>query len=195
MAISVNHATRVIYVPQSFLNPLGGSIYELNVNDLRLAIKDLEDDEDGIVLPTVVSHNTQVTLAGITFARTVEFINGYVIEFEDGQYAVQLTGANNNIADVMVVNQVSLRSANSAGLIVTGAGDPNEVADAVLARTVEGTLTMQQVLRLMGATLFNKLSGAETTTVHIRDRADTKDRIVATVDANGNRSAVTIDPS
>ena len=35
--------------------------------------------------------------------------------------------------------------------------------------------------------------GAATTTVVIRDRADTKDRITATVDSDGNRTAVTVD--
>lgn len=39
--------------------------------------------------------------------------------FEDGQYAVNLIGANSNIADRVNVNQVSVRSANSAGLVQT----------------------------------------------------------------------------
>jgi hypothetical protein len=43
-------------------------------------------------------------------------INNYTVTFEDGQYAVNLVGANSNIADVVNVNQVSVRSANSAGL-------------------------------------------------------------------------------
>jgi len=38
-----------------------------------------------------------------------------------------------------------------------------------------------------------KVSGASTTTFTIRDLADTKDRIVVTVDADGNRTAVTRD--
>jgi hypothetical protein len=38
-----------------------------------------------------------------------------------------------------------------------------------------------------------KASGLETTTAVYRDSADTKDRITATVDANGNRTAVTLD--
>jgi len=60
---------------------------------------------------------------------------------------------------------------------------------------VESGLTMRQALRLTAAALFGKLSGAATTTVTIRDVNDTKDRVVATVDADGNRSAVTVDGS
>jgi len=35
---------------------------------------------------------------------------------KDGQYAVNLVGANSNVGDVVNVNQVSVRSSNSAGL-------------------------------------------------------------------------------
>jgi hypothetical protein len=56
-------------------------------------------------------------LAGIILARVVELINSYTITFEDGQYAVNLTGANSNIADKVNVNQVSVRASNSAGLV------------------------------------------------------------------------------
>jgi hypothetical protein len=70
-------------------------------------------------------------------------------------------------------------------------------ADALLDRTagIETNRTVRQGLRLMLSALAGKLSGAATTTVTIRDTNDGKDRIVATVDSNGNRSAVTLDAS
>ena len=67
------------------------------------------------------------------------------------------------------------------------------VADAVLDEVVEGSTTMRQMLRGMASALLAKVSGAATTTIAIRDLADSKDRITATVDADGNRSAVTLD--
>jgi len=57
---------------------------------------------------------------------------------------------------------------------------------------IEGGFTGADVLRIMLAALAGKVSGAETTTVTIRDTDDSKNRIVATVDASGNRSAVTL---
>lgn len=66
-------------------------------------------------------------------------------------------------------------------------------ADDVWDEVFEGSLTARHALRLFLAALCGKLSGAATTTVAIRDNADAKDRITATVDANGNRSAVTLD--
>lgn len=61
------------------------------------------------------------------------------------------------------------------------------------ATVIEGTYTAEELLRLMAAAMAGKVSGAGTVTVTIRDVSDTKDRIVATVDADGNRSAITLD--
>lgn len=73
----------------------------------------------------------------------------------------------------------------------------NENADALLDRTagVETNRTVRQALRFMLAAMVGKLSGAATTTVTIRDTNDGVNRIVATVDSDGNRSAVTLDGS
>lgn len=61
----------------------------------------------------------------------------------------------------------------------------------VFKRAVDGTTTFEQGQRLQNSAAAGKVSGAGTTTVTIRDLADTKDRIVATTDVDGNRSAVT----
>lgn len=60
---------------------------------------------------------------------------------------------------------------------------------------IETGYSMRESLRLILSSLVGKLSGAETTTVTIRDVNDTIDRIVATVDANGNRTTVNKDVS
>jgi hypothetical protein len=122
--ITVNWSTQVINVPQADLTPVSGSLYELDVDTFRLALKDIEDASDGMSFPDTHRHNTQVLLSGVTYARTFEVINGYTVEFEDGPYTVRLVGANHNIADVKVANQVSLVVGNSAGLIAVGGADP-----------------------------------------------------------------------
>lgn len=60
---------------------------------------------------------------------------------------------------------------------------------------IETGYSMRESLKLILSALVGKLSGAETTTVTIRDINDSIDRIVATVDANGNRTSVTKDVS
>lgn len=93
----------------------------------------------------------------------------------------------------------------TATAIATGAIDADaiatdgaqEIADALLDRTagVETNRTVRQSLRLILAALTGKVSGAGSATVRFRDTNDSKDRITASVDADGNRTAVTLDHS
>lgn len=117
MPISIDWGPRIIFVSLADLTFVSPGLYELDLNDFRLELKDLEDGEDGIAFPRTHNHNTEVTVGGITLARVVEIINGYTVTFEDGQYAVRLVGANSNVGDVVNVNQVSVRTSNSGGLI------------------------------------------------------------------------------
>lgn len=119
MAISINWGTKVVTIPQNYMTDLGGDVWELDTDQLRLDLKDLEDSEAGIAKLDTHSRNAPVTIGGTTYAQTLEIINGYTITFENGAYAVSLTGSNNNISEVTNVNNVSLRSNNSAGLIVS----------------------------------------------------------------------------
>lgn len=52
--------------------------------------------------------------------------------------------------------------------------------------------TFAQMLAAIGAACAGKASGLGTTTATYRDVADARDAIVATVDADGNRTAVTV---
>jgi len=124
MALSINPATSVITVPKADLTLVSGTLYTYDVNTFRLALKALEDDPDYMPFPKTHTHNAEVVISGDTYARTVEILAPYTVEFEDGQYEVKLTGANHNIADVKVANQVSLIIGNSAGLISIAGGMP-----------------------------------------------------------------------
>lgn len=70
----------------------------------------------------------------------------------------------------------------------------NQNADALLDRidAVETGWTLRKIFRLVGASLAGKLSIIGNT-VTIRDVTDTKDRITATTDINGQRTAITLD--
>lgn len=68
-------------------------------------------------------------------------------------------------------------------------------APGIAAMVVEGSYTLKMMVRLFAAALLGKASGLATATAVFRDTGDSKDRISATVDANGNRSAVTLDAS
>lgn len=140
MAVTIDWATKVILVPTDFMSliiPAGPGVealYELDVNALRLALKDIEDSE-GMPYPDTHSHNTQLTLSGTTYARSVEIINGYKVEFDDSiidHYTVRCVGANHNIGDVKVRNTTSLIIGNSAGLITVASGSGLSVQQAAM---------------------------------------------------------------
>ncbi|MEK7185502.1 MAG: hypothetical protein AAB726_02670 [Patescibacteria group bacterium] len=123
MATTINWETKVISVLRDdmpLIQSTPTEIRGLDVDDFRMELKDIEDNVEGVPFPDTHTHNTEVTLGGLTLARVVEILDPYTITFEDGQYAVNLSGANNNIADKTNVNQVSVRSNNSAGLISSG---------------------------------------------------------------------------
>lgn len=125
MAISIDWATRVISIPQSFLTLISGVRYSLDVEDLRLALKDIEDGEDGMSFDDTHTRNAPVTLGGVTYAQTFEIINGYTVEFENTgtPYTVVVTGGNHNLGDVTTFDGgCSLVIGNSAGLIVVETG-------------------------------------------------------------------------
>lgn len=63
----------------------------------------------------------------------------------------------------------------------------------VLNATVEGAYSVQDVLKFMAGVLVGKSSGGGTGTITFRDLSDTLNRIVATADSNGNRTAMTRD--
>lgn len=120
MAIDVDWVTKVIYVPKSYMTlvqSIPTEIRSLDIDLFRHDLKDLEASVVGAIYMDTHRHSPEVTVGGVTLARVVEIINGYTVTFEDDQYAVNLMGANSNIADVTNVNQVSVRSSNSAGLV------------------------------------------------------------------------------
>lgn len=190
MAITIDWGQKIIHVPRADMPVVQADpeIRELDLDAFRLALKDLEDSEAGEVFPDTHIHNTEITIAGITYARFITIINGYTVTFEDGQYAVNAVGANSNLLDVKNANQVSLRSNNSAGLTA----DP---ATGFFGHMIDGGLDFISTQRVILAALAGKLAGAQpgSTEVTIKQANGSKVRITATVDEYGNRTAITID--
>jgi hypothetical protein len=142
MTITIDWGTKIISVPRSdmvLLQTVPTEIRELDLNTFRLRLKDLEDDPLGMSQDTTHNHVAPIGIGGVTLARVVELINGYTVTFEDGQYAVNLAGANTNLADKVNVNQVSVRSSNSAGLVQTSEIEYSSFQNAVTIDQANGT--------------------------------------------------------
>lgn len=197
MTYSVNHLTRVVFVPREDMPIVQASpeVRELDLAVFHENVRLLEGNEEGIVYQPdsriepgtsgIVARTPEETFGATTLAPVIQVINGYQVEFEDGLYSVAVSGGNTNLELNAVRNQVGISVSNSAGLVN---GD-------ITAQEVEGDINVRDALRLILAATTGRASGAETTQMRFRDSENTKDRITATVDEFGNRSSVTLDPS
>lgn len=136
MAITVDWTTKIISIPRDDLQLVQSTpteIRQLDINNFRLTLKALESDVEGLPYLITHTHVAPISVGGVQLARVVEIINGYTVTFEDGQYAVNLVGANSNIGDRVNVNQVSVRSANSAGLTYSKEVEDQSFRDSRIA--------------------------------------------------------------
>jgi antitoxin component HigA of HigAB toxin-antitoxin module len=95
-------------------------------------------------------------------------------------------------------NSTKLDEAVSSRLSSAGYTAPPSaasIASAVMGYVTETGWTFVESVRVLLASAAGKLAGAATNTVAIRDVNDTKARITASVDADGNRASVSYDKS
>jgi len=155
----------------------------------------VEHNTDGISLwywrpGSTITAITPAALATLDAA----YSSGGIEHIDDGDYRLDIPNAavaagvpwvavGGTLTDMIVVGTViPLNIATAA-----------ETSDAVWDEVLHGTKTARQLLGiLLPAFAAGKVSGGGTTTITWRDTEDGLNAIVATVDANGNRSSVTI---
>ena len=126
MALTVDWPNGDIQVAKADMTLIQASpieIRKLDTNQFRYDLRNLEDSEIGRPFPITHDHNKDVDIGGgVVLADVLLIRDPYTVTFEDGQYVVELEGTNNNINLKNNKNQVSVSSANSAGLVVISAG-------------------------------------------------------------------------
>ena len=95
-------------------------------------------------------------------------------------------------ADVVNLDGAAMRGTDGANTDKTGFSLSGTGVDDILDEAYEGTTTMRQFLRLAAGVLFGKSDSHESGTPNYRNEADTLNRIAASTDANGNRTAITL---
>ncbi len=208
----LDHLLAVTYDPASKPGASDALLNELVESDsgvARLTANALEQAPSG----------TGASAATIADAVWDELLSGHVIAGSAGESladaaagggggldaagvraAIGLASANldTQLATIDTVADAILADTGTDGVVVAAASKTGyrlsaTGVDDVLDEVVLGSYTMRQLIRGMSAALVGKLSGGGTTTVTIRSADDTKNVVVATVDADGNRSAVTLD--
>jgi hypothetical protein len=168
--------------------------------------------EAGVDWANVGSPTTTLNLSGTTVStsQAVASVSGAVGSVTGSVASVSGNVGGNVVGSVgSVTSGVTVSTNNDkTGYALTSAYDlaktaaqasdiptANQNADALLDRSngVETGCTVRQSLRLANSANAGKDNGLSGTTVRIRDINDTKDRITATVDGDGNRSAITLD--
>jgi hypothetical protein len=142
-----------------------GSIGKLIADNLNATIS----SRNATTPPTVGAIRTEMEGAGtkltLTLADTAEL---------QGNQSAWATATSVTVSD-------------KTGFALSAAG-----VDAILDENIEGTHTLREIMRLLGAYAAGKSSGGGTASITFRDLDDSKDRIVATVTSVGNRTAVTL---
>lgn len=130
---------------------------------------------------------------------------GTLINAHDTAIDSQLAALSSAIAALNNLGQADVRSAlGMAGAdldaqlaalasLIGALPTASENADAAGALTIEGTITLIQALRGLLSVQLGKVSGAQNNLPIFRNTTDSKNRVSATTDANGNRTAVTLD--
>lgn len=118
--------------------------------------------QNGLATPTNITAGTITTVTNLTNAPT-----------------------NGDLTATMKASVTTAASSSTPALSAAGVA-------AILDDPVIGTTTLRQAMRIVLAKMAGKAGGGGTSTITYRGIDDTSNVIVETVDANGNRSAVTI---
>ena len=124
-----------------------------------------------------------------------ELASDAVAEIQSGLMLAASYSAPDNTSITAIKAKTDNLPASPAATSDIPSAAANAAALLDSADGVETGLTPRGALRLIAAALAGKVSGAGGSTVTIRNVGDTKNRIQATVDSDGNRSAVTTDAS
>ncbi len=153
--------------------------------------------EAGIDWANIGAPTTVVNLSGTT-VKTATDIATQIGTNGNGLTSVAVgTGGITNASFAAAAIDAAAIAADAIGSSELATSAVNEIRDAMFARAFSaayGSLTFDQLVSLMSAALLAKCSGMATATGVFRNLADSADTITATIDANGNRTAVTLVP-
>lgn len=141
----------------------------------------------------------------INLGSTFFLENGWKIRPQEANHTLTVTGnlytrdgTSPFISTIGTYNVlIDMARSNLVDTVVSGSGvtlqDKVDIIDGVFDKTVESTLSFKHIVQILLSILAGKASGGGTTSITFRDVADSKNRVAATVDSSGNRSAITFD--
>lgn len=143
----------------------------------------------GVTFPSSVASPTNIT------AGTITTVTNLTNAATAGDFTAAMKASLNAATPTVAIGTGGITTSSFAAGAIDAAAVASDTIAEIWAHPIEGTVTAEESLRLANAANGAIVAGAATTTVTIRDLADTKTRVTATVDADGNRSAVSLDLS
>ncbi len=176
------------------------SAAEMNGNRVNVLFSDAAGDQWCDLSYTIETSPDDVTVANIATAVWAKLTATMTDAGTIGKLLVDLyaLGDTEWAAIKAKTDLLPAEPAGAGSAMTLTSGERDAVAAALLdmANGVESGLTVRGSLRLALAALAGKASGMATSTGVFRNAvADSKPRITATQDADGNRSAITYDAS
>jgi hypothetical protein len=169
----------------------GGGTFGKAVKQIKEGLVSIDGQVDD-VSATTTSFVTNIATA------VDDYYNGQTLHFTNGS----LIGQSQVIKDyVSSTKTITLDSAITAPpsdgdefiILSTHVHTMQEIASGVLSAGDIDGYSLEEALKICAAVLAGKVSGAGTQTITFRAADDSKDRVVATVAGQGNRTSVTID--
>ena len=154
MALTFDHANKLIGVPQADAQPL-------TMQTLINSIREEEASERGITYPAIASAAGKDDLGGgVMTGITVNLTSTWLIDFAPGTYQATLTGGNLSDAMQRINNTGSpqvLVQSSAAATIISGSGVEAPTAAQNAAATLavlEATTIPVDVKKMNGATVY-----------------------------------------
>ena len=148
---------------------------------------DLQDVEDKIdVIATDTTTEIPATLATLATSAALATVDTNVDSVLADTNEIQAELADGGRTDLLIDSIVDATTAT--GVLLKDAAIEAIFNDVV----VTGTYTFAQLMKIMASALAGKLSGGGSTTLTFKSVDGASDVIVAIVDANGNRTSVTL---
>jgi len=145
---SVPYKARIT-IPQSDLDFISGTLYELDTMAFWNEMKALEDGVEGIVFNDLQAHFANYTVAGVTYADAVFMLCEVTFENTGSNYSVKLVGSNNDIFDedngiLVATPGLTIIPTNAAGLIIVETADAAAIDAKLVTILAVQTLTNEQ---------------------------------------------------
>ena len=140
------------------------------------------------------NYNSDTQVASASATESTNRKGLYSADFTDlpaSTYIVQLETTGGVVRSFFWVT--TLAATGSYQAYDQPAVDNEGIASAVLAGGDIDGYSLEEALKICASILAGKVSGAGTSTITFRSLEDSKDRVVATVEGQGNRTSVTLD--